>query len=86
MSGLDNFLDDLAKHIESTQKGHYVGDKDKIQVKDLIEAIGAGPGFYTGNIIKYIARYYNDGPTGNRVDLLKAGHYVKLLADLKGGR
>ena len=74
---LDKYLDGIKDHIQATEQGHYGGVG--MQPKDLIESIGAGKGFYVGNIIKYTVRYYKKR---NRKDLLKIAHYTQLLEGL----
>lgn len=76
MNNIGRFLHALDEHIIKTHQGHYSGD---IQPKDLIAAIGAGSGFYTGNIIKYAVRNFKKP---NQRDVLKIAHYAQLLYEL----
>lgn len=72
----EEYARELLAHIQRTHEGHYSG---LVQPKDLIESIGAGPGFYTGNIIKYTVRNFK---TPNVQDILKIAHYNQLLFSL----
>ena len=75
---LDN-LENVKDYIEKTYSSHYVGeDGDGIQIQDLLDSIGVAEKFCQGNAMKYIARYGRKHGK-NKMDLLKAIHYVLLL-------
>src|SRR5258708_3710259 len=67
-------LKEVAAYIDTTYKGHYVGD-DNVQSLDLILATGHATGFNIGNILKYGSRYGKKRGY-NRDDLLKVIHYA----------
>lgn len=70
----DIILKEVADYIDSTYKGHYVGE-DNVQSLDLILATGHATGFNVGNILKYGSRYGKKRGY-NRDDLLKVIHYA----------
>lgn len=70
----DTILKEVADYIDTTYKGHYVGD-DNVQSLDLILATGHATGFNVGNILKYGSRYGKKRGY-NRDDLLKVIHYA----------
>lgn len=70
----DTILKEVADYIDSTYKGHYVGE-DNVQSLDLILATGHATGFNVGNILKYGSRYGKKRGY-NRDDLLKVIHYA----------
>lgn len=71
---------EFSKYVESTYNQHYVGE-DNIQSLDLIFAVGHGPGFCSGNILKLAARKDKKGQ--GHSDLLKIMHYAMLLLHLE---
>lgn len=74
----DTFLAEVLKYIETTYAGHYVG-KEEIQTTDVWHTLGSADTTTRDTAIKYLMRYgKKDGY--NRKDLLKAIHYIVLLA------
>ncbi len=70
----DRILDELKEYIKSTYDGHYAKG---IQVTEFIMSQLGTPDFLRGNALKYTVRYgLKDGY--NRIDLLKAIHYLIL--------
>ena len=75
---MDN-LENVKDYIEKTYSSHYVGkDNDGVQIQDLLNSIGVAEKFCQGNAMTYIARYGRKNGK-NKLDLLKAIHYVLLL-------
>lgn len=74
----DKFLKDLQDYVNSTYGQHYVGKKD-IQTIDVWETLGSVLTTTRDTAIKYLMRYGKKGGY-NRKDLLKAAHYIILLA------
>ena len=74
----DIYLDEVKQYIENTYSQHYVNEKNNIHGIDFIESIGDSEGFCRGNAIKYLSRYGRKNGK-NRLDLLKAIHYIVLL-------
>ena len=75
---LDN-LKEVEEYIEKTYNQHYVGaDDNGTQIQDLLNSIGVAEHFCQGNAMKYIARYGRKKGK-NKLDLLKAMHYILLL-------
>jgi hypothetical protein len=72
----DRLLAELRTYIDSTYKGHYVGENN-VQSLDLIFATGHGEGFTLGNIQKYSSRA-GKKKGQERADLLKVIHYGLL--------
>ena len=70
----DMILKEIAAYIDTTYKGHYVGE-DNVQSLDLILATGHATGFNVGNMLKYGSRYGKKRGY-NRDDLLKVVHYA----------
>lgn len=70
----DVILKEIAAYIDTTYKGHYVGE-DNVQSLDLILATGHATGFNVGNMLKYGSRYGKKRGY-NRDDLLKVIHYA----------
>mgnify|MGYP001567469328 CR=1 FL=1 len=65
-------LKEVKKYINSTYSGHYAGE---IQAGEFMVSLGVGTQYFTGNVIKYAARYgKKDGY--NRKDMMKAIHYA----------
>ena len=74
----DKFLAEVLEYIETTYAGHYVG-KEEIQTTDVWHTLGSADTTTRDTAIKYLMRYgKKDGY--NRKDLLKAIHYIVLLA------
>jgi hypothetical protein len=74
-----NNLNKVKAYIENTYQQHYVGrDNDGTQIQDLLNSIGLAEHFCQGNAMKYIARYGRKNGK-NKLDLLKAIHYILLL-------
>tara|TARA_R110002012_G_scaffold250092_3_gene427734 strand:- start:743 stop:1009 length:267 start_codon:yes stop_codon:yes gene_type:complete len=71
-------LTQVAEYIEATYTKHYAKDK-KFQVSEVIEDLGHGEGFYTGNIIKYASRLGKKKGASRKSDLQKLIHYAILL-------
>jgi len=70
-------------YIVSTYKAHYASDSSKVQVLDIIDAIGDGVPFCRDNLIKYSSRFgKKDGMS--RLDALKIIHYGILLYNFAG--
>lgn len=70
-----DFVKSLEEHIAKANEDKYVGKKGR----DLIDYIyeqGGLVDFATFNAIKYLTRYRK---LKNKVDLLKATHYIKIL-------
>lgn len=77
----DKHLLDLARYVKSTYGQHYSGkDGEKTQVTKLIMDHSDSPDFFTGNIIKYAARY-GKKKGHNKDDLLKILHYGIMLLE-----
>jgi hypothetical protein len=74
----DKFLEDVRNYIERTYNQHYVGKKE-IQTIDVWETLGSVDTTCRDTAIKYLMRYGKKGGH-NRKDLLKAVHYIILLA------
>ena len=69
----------MEEYIEQTYNQHYVGaDDNGTQIQDLLNSIGVAEHFCQGNAMKYIARYGRKKGK-NKLDLLKAMHYILLL-------
>lgn len=70
-------------YIVSTYNSHYASEKSKVQVLDMIDAIGDGVPFCRDNLIKYSSRFgKKDGMS--RLDALKIIHYGVLLYHFAG--
>jgi hypothetical protein len=72
------FLKEVVEYIEKTYNQHYVGNK-QIQTIDVWETLGNVDTTCRDTAIKYLMRYGKKGGH-NRKDLLKAVHYIVLLA------
>jgi len=70
-------LKEIEDYIESTYGQHYVG-KDEFQIQDLLHSIDIAVPFCQASAMKYLARL-GKKEGFNRIDLLKAAHYVILL-------
>jgi len=70
-------------YIVSTYRSHYASETSKVQVLDMIDAIGDGVPFCRDNLIKYSSRFgKKDGMS--RLDALKIIHYGILLYHFAG--
>ena len=72
-----NSLMEIENYMRSTYGEHYVG-KDDFQIQDLLHSIDIAVPFCQANAMKYLARY-GKKKGFNRLDLLKAVHYIILL-------
>ena len=72
------FLKEVVDYIEKTYNQHYVGNK-QIQTIDVWQTLGSVDTTCRDTAIKYLMRYGKKGGH-NRKDLLKALHYIVLLA------
>ena len=72
------FLKEVVEYIEKTYNQHYVGNKE-IQTIDVWQTLGSVDTTCRDTAIKYLMRYGKKGGH-NRKDLLKAVHYIVLLA------
>ena len=70
-------LKEIEDYIQSTYGEHYVG-KNEFQIQDLLHSIDIAVPFCQANAMKYLARY-GKKKGQNRLDLLKAVHYIILL-------
>lgn len=70
-------MKEIEEYIESTYDQHYVG-KHGVQTLDLLHSVGISEQVCQGNVIRYMARWGKKNGF-NRMDLLKAAHYVILL-------
>ncbi len=70
-------LKEIENYIESTYGQHYVG-KNEVQIQDLLHSIDIAVPFCQANAIKYLSRY-GKKKGHNRLDLVKAVHYIILL-------
>ena len=74
----EKFLQEVERYIEGTYNQHYVGKKE-IQTIDVWDSLGNIDSTLRDTAIKYLMRYGKKGGY-NRKDLLKAVHYIVLLA------
>ena len=79
----DQTLAHVMDYIKSTYNQHYVGNK-QIQTIDVWETLGNIDSTCRDTAIKYLMRYGKKGGY-NRKDLLKAVHYIVLLAHFTSG-
>jgi len=70
-------LMEIEEYIQSTYGEHYVGKGD-FQIQDLLHSIDIAVPFCQANAMKYLSRY-GKKKGFNRLDLLKAVHYIILL-------
>ena len=70
-------LKEIENYIKSTYGQHYVG-KNEVQIQDLLHSIDIAVPFCQANAIKYLSRY-GKKKGHNRLDLIKAAHYIILL-------
>lgn len=81
--GEDRLLQDALDHIAATYSQHYIGAKDAIQTIDVWEELGSLDTTARDTAIKYLMRYGKKGGK-NKDDLLKAIHYIVLIAYADG--
>ena len=79
----DKFIKEVEKYIKGTYDQHYVGKKE-VQTIDVWETLGSIDTTCRDTAIKYLMRYGKKGGH-NRKDLLKAVHYIVLLAHFTEG-
>ena len=79
----DIFIKEVEKYIKGTYDQHYVGKKE-VQTIDVWETLGSIDTTCRDTAIKYLMRYGKKGGH-NRKDLLKAVHYIVLLAHFTSG-
>lgn len=79
----DKTLKAAEEYISSTYHQHYTSDESKVQVLDIIEAIGDGVPFCRDNLIKYSARFGKKNGF-SKLDALKIIHYGILLYNFAG--
>jgi|TARA_R100000988_G_C3966584_1_gene149135 hypothetical protein len=79
----DKFIKEVEKYIKGTYDQHYVGKK-QVQTIDVWETLGSIDTTCRDTAIKYLMRYGKKGGH-NRKDLLKAVHYIVLLAHFTSG-
>ena len=79
----DEMLNEVLEYIKTTYQGHYVG-KEEIQTTDVWHTLGSAMTTTRDTAIKYLMRYGKKGGH-NRKDLLKAVHYIVLLAHFTSG-
>jgi hypothetical protein len=81
--GEDKTLKAVEEYIKSTYNSHYASENSKVQVLDIIDAIGDGVPFCRDNLIKYSSRFgKKDGMS--KLDALKIIHYGILLYHFAG--
>jgi proteasome lid subunit RPN8/RPN11 len=79
----DKTLKAAQDYISSTYHQHYTSEESKVQVLDIIEAIGDGVPFCRDNLIKYSARFGKKNGF-SKLDALKIIHYGILLYNFAG--
>jgi hypothetical protein len=79
----DKTLKAAEEYIASTYHQHYTSEESKVQVLDIIEAIGDGVPFCRDNLIKYSARFGKKNGF-SKLDALKIIHYGILLYNFAG--
>ena len=81
--GENKTLKAVEEYITSTYNSHYASENSKVQVLDIIDAIGDGVPFCRDNLIKYSSRFgKKDGMS--KLDALKIIHYGILLYHFAG--
>ena len=83
--GEEKIIDEIKAYLESTYHQHYstVNLNESIsdsgfQVQDILRHLDINKDFCQANAIKYLCRYGKKNGY-NRMDLLKAVHYIILL-------
>jgi hypothetical protein len=79
----DQTLKVLEEYLTSTYHSHYTSENSKVQVLDIIEAIGDGVPFCRDNLIKYASRFGKKNGM-SKLDALKIMHYGVLLYHFAG--
>lgn len=79
----DKTLKAAEEYIKSTYHQHYTSEESKVQVLDIIQAIGDGVPFCRDNLIKYSARFGKKNGF-SKLDALKIIHYGILLYNFAG--
>jgi hypothetical protein len=79
----DKILKEVREYLGSTYKSHYASENSKVQVLDIIEAIGDGVPFCRDNLIKYSSRFGKKNGM-SKMDALKIIHYGILLYHFAG--
>jgi hypothetical protein len=79
----DKTLKEAEEYIASTYHQHYTSEESKVQVLDIIEAIGDGVPFCRDNLIKYSARFGKKNGF-SKLDALKIIHYGILMYHFAG--
>ncbi|NBU47955.1 MAG: DUF3310 domain-containing protein [Flavobacteriales bacterium] len=79
----DKTLKSVENYIKSTYNSHYASENSKVQVIDIIDAIGDGVPFCRDNLIKYSSRFGKKGGM-SKLDALKIIHYGILLYHFAG--
>jgi hypothetical protein len=81
--GEDKTLKAVEEYLKGTYHSHYASDNSKVQVLDIIDAIGDGIPFCRDNLIKYSSRFgKKDGLS--KLDCLKIIHYGILMYHFAG--
>jgi hypothetical protein len=73
----------VEEYLASTYHQHYTSEESKVQVLDIIEAIGDGVPFCRDNLIKYSARFGKKNGY-SKLDALKIIHYGILMYHFSG--
>ena len=79
----DKTLKAIEEYMTSTYSSHYASESSKVQVLDIIEAIGDGIPFCRDNLIKYSSRFGKKNGL-SKLDALKIMHYGILLYNFAG--
>ena len=79
----DKTLKEIENYIVGTYNAHYASEKSKVQVLDIIDAIGDGVPFCRTNLIKYSARFGKKNGF-SKLDALKIIHYGILMYQFAG--
>lgn len=79
----DKTLKEIESYIVGTYNSHYASENSKVQVLDIIDAIGDGIPFCRTNLIKYSARFGKKNGF-SRLDALKIIHYGILMYHFAG--
>ena len=74
----DKILKEVLDYVKGTYLKHYSTIKEGFQVQDLLRHLNIDKDFSLSNAIKYLCRYGKKNGK-NRMDLLKAIHYIILL-------
>jgi len=81
--GENKTLKAVEDYIKSTYNSHYASENSKVQVLDIIDAIGDGVPFCRDNLIKYSSRFGKKNGM-SKLDALKIIHYGILLYHFAG--